>query len=266
MTAPHWSTGYQVAFDLESTSVDPHEARIVTAAVIHAKPSERPRALGWVVDPGVPVPAEAAAIHGWTDEKIAAHRDQRGRARKPADALFEVAGQCALAMNHGIPVVGMNLSYDLTLLEAECRRHQVPTLADRLAPKAIRGVVDVMVIEKHFSKRKTFPVCECGCGAASRRLGDLCLHWKVAHVGAHDAGGDALATLRLLARLVDAYPDLARMPLPKLFQSQIEWKATQMRSLASWFRRSGEHEKAETVCGSWPVHGDCCAQAAAVAS
>jgi DNA polymerase-3 subunit epsilon len=264
MTGPAWHQGRLAAVDTESTGTDVHTDRIITAAVVHANPAERPRTLTWVINPGVPIPQQASDIHGWTQDKIDAHLHGREAsykhplidepiARSRRQALFEIAGQLAVAMSSGVPVVGMNLAYDLTLLEAECRRHHVPTLTERLAPQGIRGVVDVMVIEKHYSKRKTYPVCECGCGATSRRLTDLCKHWRVAHAGAHDAGGDALATLRLLGRLLAEYPELARMPLPKLYQSQIEWRASQMRSLASWFRRSGEHEKAETCRPEWPL-------------
>ena len=49
-----------VGFDLETTSTDPFEARIVTACVA----PEKGAAQRWLVDPGIEIPPGAAAIHG----------------------------------------------------------------------------------------------------------------------------------------------------------------------------------------------------------
>lgn len=250
MTGPAWHQGRLIAFDVETTGVDVHQDRIITAAIVHVSPTDRPRVLTWVINPGVPIPAEAAAVHGWTSERIAAYRDHRGRALQPDQALYEIAGQVALAISTRTPLVAFNAAFDLTILEVECARHGVPTVAERLAPKQHTGVVDPFVLDKHYSRRK-----------GSRKLIDQCGHYKVAHTGAHDAGADALATIRLLGRQVAAYPELARMSLTKLHQSQIGWRAAQMDSLRAYFDRSGTaHDGCDP---GWPLHQSLTAAAVA---
>jgi DNA polymerase-3 subunit epsilon len=281
---PKWHEGRMVALDTETTSTDPLTARIVTAAVVHITPGQRPSTISWVIDPGIPVPDEAAAIHGWTDERIAAHIGRPGQdrlavrlhnghtQRLTADAaLFEIAAQAATAMAADAPLVVMNAAYDLTLLEAECARNDVPTLSSR--PTGIRGVVDPMVIEKAYDPYRKLcykaPGCrpaeqhhECsgcrggkyrcgGCGAHNKQLLGLCLHYGIRHAGAHDASADAIAAVRILKRIVEAWPDIARLRLGTLHQHQVGWRREQMLSLRSYFDRNQiEHDGCDP---GWPL-------------
>lgn len=48
-----------VGFDLETTGTDPAVDRIVTAALVDTVGARRLSATGWLLDPGVPIPAEA---------------------------------------------------------------------------------------------------------------------------------------------------------------------------------------------------------------
>lgn len=279
-----WHDEHWISVDTETTGTNAFEDRIVTAAVVHLKPGHRPRSLTWVIDPGVPIPDEAAQVHGWTTERIANHRDHRGPAMQPDQALFEIAGQVALAITQGVPVIVFNAAYDLSIIEAECARHDVPTLTSRVGPKGIRGVVDPIVLEKQYDPyRKTCykaPGCrpedqhhECGgcqgskktrcggCGTTDKKLTSLCAHYGVRHTGAHDAGADALATARLLRQLVARDPGLARMTLTKLFQAQVGWRQAQMDSLRSFFDKAGKEH--DGCCGEFPVHAACVRQAVA---
>jgi DNA polymerase III subunit epsilon len=280
VTAVRWHEGRMVALDTETTGTNPLEARIVTAAVVHIAPDQRPSTISWVIDPGMPVPDEAAAVHGWTTERVAAHIGRRGQGRLAvrlhngraqtltADAaLFEIAAQAATAMAAEAPLVVMNAAYDLSLLEAECARNDVPTLSSR--PTGIRGVVDPMVLERQFDPyRKVKGGCrggkyDCGgCGAEDKTLTSLCLHYGVRHGGAHDASADAVAAVRILSRIVGAWPDIARLKLGTLHQHQIGWRRAQADSLRAFFDRTGvEHDG---IDGGWPVHSSLI-QASAVA-
>ena len=266
MSAPKWHEGRLLGVDTETTGTNVHEDRIVTAAIVHHTPGQRPRTLTWLTNPGTPVPDEAAAVHGWTTDRIAAELDGAEAARYTGDrktpisrtqALFEITGQVALAMSQQVPVVAANASYDLSLLEAENTRHGQPTLAARLGAEGVRGVVDPMVLDKqHQPYRKVKGGCRCGCGAVDKTLTGLCLHYGVFLGGAHDAGADALAAVRLVVKLAAAWPEIARWTLPTLHRYQVQWRAEQMDGLRSYFDRTGvEHDG---CCGTWPVHGDCC--------
>ena len=99
----------------------PRHDRIVTAALITRTGAGEPTVRTWLIDPGMPIPA-AARVHGITTEHAQAYGMQ------PADALAEIADVLASALAAGIPVVGFNVQYDLTILEAELARHGLPTL------------------------------------------------------------------------------------------------------------------------------------------
>ena len=126
-TTSKWDGWDVLGFDLETTGVDVWSDRIVQSALVRIDAGKRPVTSTWLVNPGIPIPDEAAAVHGITTERAAAEGGD------PGQMLFELVGQLALAMGRGRPVVGMNLSYDLSLLEAECARHGVDGLVARLA-------------------------------------------------------------------------------------------------------------------------------------
>jgi DNA polymerase-3 subunit epsilon len=263
-----WHEGRMVAVDTETTGVNPLEARIVTAAVVHFAPGQRPTSIQWVIDPGTQVPDEAAAVHGWTNERIRgflgrpgtdAVRIHNGR-KQPLTrdaALFEIAAQAATAMAAEAPLVVMNAAYDLTLLETELVRNAIDPLSTR--PTGIRGVVDPMVIERAFDPyRRLKGGCRggkyrCGgCGATDHKLLSLCAHYGIRHAGAHDASADAVASVRILRRLVDSWPEIARWKLPTLHEHQVTWRREQADSLRAYFDKNGiEHDGVDP---GWPVH------------
>src|SRR5690554_269003 len=113
-----WHLGRMLSFDLETTSVDPHTARIVTACVAHVEAGQDPRVTTWLVDPGVEIPDEDAAVHGITTEHARQHGDQ------PGPVVDVLADELVAAWSAGRPVIIMNAAYDLTVLEAELARHE----------------------------------------------------------------------------------------------------------------------------------------------
>jgi DNA polymerase-3 subunit epsilon len=256
-----WHQGALLGFDTESTGIDVWTDRIVTTALVDITPGQRPTVATELVNPGIDIPAEATEVHGITTEHAAAH------GRPPEQVLFEVTGKLALAMTRGVPIVAANAPYDFTLLDTENRRHGLPTLADRLPGGRYGPIVDVMVLDKHYDPYRKAICAEaknpCDCGAVSKKLVDLCKHYRAPFSadGAHDAGADALAACRLVPRLVEKYPELADMLPAHLHALQIRWRKEQMASLRSYFNRIGtEHDGCD---GGWPLRTD---QPQAVAS
>lgn len=281
MTAPaKWHEGPMIAIDTETTGINPLEDRIVTAAVVHAHPGQRPRSIQWLVHPDTDIPEEAAAVHGWTldrlEAKLAGHKAMRilnGQERYiPKDAaLFEIAAQAGVAMGNDVPLVVCNAAYDLTLLETELERAGCPTLASR--PTGITGIVDPQVIEKQWDpyRKLCYKAAGCkpaeqhhecsgcrggkhrcgGCGAHNKQLDSLCHHYGIVHTGAHDANGDALAAIRLARRLGGVWPEIARWKLPTLHGHQVTWRRDQANSLRAYFDKNGfEHDGVDP---GWPV-------------
>lgn len=255
MTETKWDRMPCLGFDIESTGVNPHEDRIVTAALVVIEPDKRPHIASYVVDPGVEIPEEASAVNGYTRERAIAEASHT-----IDQALFEIAGRIALWLGHGKPVVAMNAPFDLTMFEAECQRHRVDGLAARLGSHSRIGpIVDPAVLDKAADPYRKGICAEdrknpCQCGAVDKKLTSLCLHYGVRHVGAHDATGDALAACRLWPRIIARHPATFRgFTLGALHQAQVGWRKQQQTSLAQYFHRQGDHEAAMSCNPEWPI-------------
>jgi DNA polymerase-3 subunit epsilon len=253
-TATPWQTIPLLGFDLESTGVNAHEDRAVTASIVADQPGTDPRPTDWLINPSIEIPAEAAAVHGWTTEKLAA-----ADTRDPADALYEITGRLALWMGRGFGVVAMNAAYDFTMLEAENRRHGLPTLAERLSPKPIGPIIDPSVLDKQADPyrpakcnglQKRAP--RCTCGAESKKLVDLCKHYGVTLTNAHSSDADALAAVALARAVLDRHSKkFAGLTLGSLHMHQVTWRGEQMDSLREYFDKNGtEHDGCD---GGWPL-------------
>ena len=229
-----WARGPLLGFDTETTGVDVTGDRIVTVALVR-RDSAGTRAQTWLIDPGVPIPAEAAAIHGITTEHARAH----GRA--PRGVLDEVAGQLAEALRGGVPVVAFNASFDLSLLDAELRRHGLATLSDRLG-RAPRPVLDPLVLDRDADRYRR----------GRRTLGDLCLHYGVVGDGAlHTAEVDVAATLDVLARLVERYAFLGRRDPEELHDLQVQAHRAWAQRFNTW--REGQGYVGPGAELAWPA-------------
>lgn len=297
--ATKWHQDRFTAFDTETTGIDTGEDRIVSAAVVHRVPGERPLPMRWLIDPEVEVPAEAAAVHGYTNQRLQLLIGRPGHALRilpngsrmviPRDvAIYEITNQVAGTIGRDQALVVHNAPYDLTLLEHEAARYGVDPLTAR--PRGVVGVVDPMVIEKAFDPyrkscyRKGSDGAACdvenrvhvcggcrggkwkcqgpdgaGCGSTDRTLTSLCAHYGVVLTDAHDAAADAIACVRLLFKLLDAWPEMARWRLPTLHAHQETWRREQQAGLREFFDKVGKDH--DGCCGAWPVHTAACASA-----
>jgi DNA polymerase-3 subunit epsilon len=230
-----WHTEPLVGFDLETTGVDVETARIVTAALVFRNDSGGdPVTLRWLADPGVDIPAEAAAVHGVTTEKARADGS-------PATGVVEaVAAYLAAALNEGQPVVAMNARYDFTVLDRELRRHGLKTLGERVGGEASPGpVVDPFILDKQADKYRK----------GSRKLEALAIHYGVALASAHTADADALAAVEVAVAIAERYPLLQVHP-EQLHVWQIRWAAEQAAGFQQYLRKTDPYA---VIDGEWPV-------------
>ncbi|MFK0171827.1 3'-5' exonuclease [Streptomyces sp. NPDC090306] len=217
-----WYEGPLAAFDTETTGADAETDRIVSASVVvQDAPGLRPRVTRWLVNPGVPVPAEATAVHGLTEE----HLQRNGR--WPAPVMAEVACELETQAAAGRPLVVMNAPFDLTLLDRELRRHRASSLAARLGPVPLL-VLDPHVLDRHLDRYRK----------GRRALSDLCAHYGVVPEGAHDAAADALTSLEVVRALGRRFASrLERLTPAELHGQQALWHAAQTRGPQTWFAR-----------------------------
>lgn len=168
-------------FDLETTGVDAQTARVVeiAAARMNTDGAMSP-AVATLVNPGVPIPPEATAIHGITDEMVA-------DAPPFSDALvLAIVDQLTPETVLG----GFNvLHYDLRVLQAECARHAVST--DWLRG---RPVIDACCIFRLREPRDL---------AAARMF-----YLALSDDDAHRAAADVRATAAVFLAQRERYADL----------------------------------------------------------
>jgi DNA polymerase-3 subunit epsilon len=224
-----WLGGPLCGFDLETTGVDVEEDRIVTACVGFARQPGDWQPRTWLVNPGVLIPEQATAVHGVTDEQAAQGED-------PVQALDAIDRALQAAWFAGAPVIGFNISYDLTVLDREMRRHLG-------RPLQVSGpVLDGLVIDKHVDPYRR----------GSRKLTAVCDHYGIP-LGddAHAADADAFAAVRAVYAMVRGSAVLSGMSLDDLHDRQVEWFAEQRTSFFQYLQRKGETpDNMNTV---WPV-------------
>ncbi|MGC4175946.1 exonuclease domain-containing protein [Demequina sp.] len=231
-----WLDEPMVGFDTETTGVSTAHDRIVTAALITRTGSGDPTQRTWLIDPGIPIPERATEVHGIST----AHAREHGQS--PADALAEIADLLASALGSGVPVVGFNVQYDLSILEAELARNGLPTLSQRL-PSGIRPVVDPLVLDRHLDRWRR----------GKRKLIDMCGTYGVPVVAddLHAADADVLATLDLVRAIAGRYPALGTVPLADLHDQQVEAHRVWATEFSAWLRSKGTVDDLPSPV--WPV-------------
>lgn len=164
-------------FDLETTGVNVAEDRIVEISVIKLNPDGTEEVLTELVNPGMPIPAEAAAVHGITDAKVA----DKPTFKELAPKIKSFIGNADLS--------GFNcLKFDVPLLVEEFLRN------DEDFEMKGRKVVDVQNIFHKMEQRTLVAAYKFYCD------GDL--------TDAHSAEADTRATMEVLLAQVDRYEEL----------------------------------------------------------
>lgn len=224
-----WHEQIRVGFDLETTGRDPVTARVVTASLVVVDPHGTLAAsYDWLVDPGVPIPPEAASVHGVTTERAQAEG-------LPADVgILEISETLRDFFEAGIPVIAFNASYDFTVMDRELARRG-------LEPLPNRWVIDPYVIDKQVDRYRR----------GKRTLTDVCALYEVQLLDAHTSAADSLAAVQVADCLARTYPHLQVSPAT-LHAQQVAWKAEQSASFQEYLRRK---DPAAVINGDWPVIG-----------
>ncbi|GAB2709242.1 exonuclease domain-containing protein [Kitasatospora kifunensis] len=234
--AVRWWQGPLIGFDLETTGTDPAESRIVTAALVEAVGGIPVRTTRWLLDPGVPIPEQARAIHGISDEQA------RTRGRPPGAAVEEMAAALCERLAEGTPVVAFNAPFDLSLLDAELRRHGRVALAERLAERLVAPVLDPLVIDRAVDRYRK----------GSRGLQRVCEVYGVELQDAHEAASDALAAVRVAVALGERYPVQAgELSLSALHEQQVHWYREWAEGFQAWLRKDKDPQA--VVDARWPI-------------
>lgn len=165
--------------DLETTGTDPKADRVVEISVCRIEPDGTHQTRTRRLNPGIPIPPGATAVHGITDADVA---DQPS---------FKQVAAGLTRFLHGCDLCGFNLKrFDLKLLTHEFYRAGHSFDATR------RSVVDVMELFHQRERRDLTAAVRFYLGRD--------------HAGAHSAEADVAATAAILDAMAARYPDLPR--------------------------------------------------------
>lgn len=166
-----------IFFDLETTGTNITRDRIVEISVIKIMPNGEEREFTKRVNPEMPIPAEATAVHHITDEDVAS-----------APTFKQLAGGLAKGFE-GCDIAGYNSN-----------RFDVPMLAEEFARAGIdfdfsrARFIDVQTIFHKKEQRTLVAAYRFYC---NKELD-----------GAHSANADTRATYEVLKAQLDRYDDL----------------------------------------------------------
>lgn len=163
--------------DVETTGRDASVDRVVELGIAVGRHGEVVARYNWLVNPGVPIPEQASAVHGITDAMVA---------DKPKFA--EVAVEIAQALRGCVPAA-YNALFDRAFLMGEFARAKADGSG---VPALMRETewIDPLVWARDIQSDEK-----------SRALGDVAARLGVALEKAHRAQDDAEAALRVLYAL-----------------------------------------------------------------
>ncbi len=165
-----------IFIDLETTGVDPAVDRIVEISMVKVHPDGREEIKTRRINPEMPIPAGATAVHGISDEDV-----------KDCPKFREVAKSLA-AWVEGADFAGYNSNkFDIPVLAEEFLRAGVDINLKK------RKFVDVQNIFHRMEQRTLVAAYKFYCG---KEL-----------VDAHSAEADTIATYEVLKSQLDRYPE-----------------------------------------------------------
>ena len=173
-----------VVFDLETTGTKVQTDRIVEISLLKLLPDGTNQIKTRRLNPGIPIPAEATAIHGITDADVA------------NESSFRQIARSLVAYLDGCDLCGYNVwNFDLRMLVNEFKRADVPFSVEG------RHILDPCRL---YHKREPRDLTAA-----------LKFYCRMEHEGAHGAEADVLAALLVLDSQVERYEDLPRT-IPEL--------------------------------------------------
>jgi DNA polymerase-3 subunit epsilon len=168
-----------VFFDLETTGTDIARDRVVQIAALKIHPGGDEEMKSRLINPTVPIPPAATAIHGITDADVA------------GAPTFRDLAKSMLEFFQGADLAGFNSNrYDLPLLVEEFGRCGI------MFPDTETRLIDVQTIYHRKEERTLSAAYRFYC---NKTLDD-----------AHNAESDVRATVEVFRRQLERYEDIGR--------------------------------------------------------
>lgn len=164
-------------FDLETTGTDVAKDRIVEISILKIFPNGNRESKTWLVNPEMPIPPHASAVHGITDEMVA------------SEPTFKMLSRQIFNMIKDSDLAGYNSDrFDIPLLAEELLRAEVDfDMGSRVS-------VDVQTIFFKMEQRTLSAAYKFYCGKELE--------------SAHTAEADVMATYEVLKAQIERYDEL----------------------------------------------------------
>ena len=187
-----------VFFDLETTGLDVATDRIVSIAINKLMPDSSIERKYALINPTIPIPKEASAINGLTDEMV----KDKPTFKQLSVGIHEFMKDCDL--------VGYNNNYyDNALLQEEFFRVGIEY------PNTDVKSIDCCFIFKHFEKRDLATALKHYCSETMQN--------------AHTSQADTDATQKIFFAQIEKYPELKGKTIDELSafcnpENRVDWQ------------------------------------------
>lgn len=214
-----------VVMDVETCGLDPEKHGVVEFAAVRFEMGMPVKRFGTLVDPCMPIPAEASEIHGIKDEDVDG---------KPtlAQAIIEAAPLLV-----GAYPAAYNASFDRSFI--------LPALDDgpSVFPKALTfdpdwPWLDPLVMVRKFDSRVP--------GKGRHKLAASCERHGIPLNEAHRAQDDAEAAGRLMFKLVDENQAVGNLTISEMLRRQKMRAAEQEADFQKWLARQPKRDEDAT--------------------
>lgn len=201
-----------VSIDVETTGVEPTTDRVIEIAFV----TNEGREWSSLVNPGVPIPAGASAVHGIDDAAVVG-------APTFAEAWAHAVDQGFIEVGQALPLA-YSAPFDQSMICAELARAGFAMEAQALADAEW---IDPLVIVKDVDKYQK-----------GKKLVDACARRGITLDGAHRALADARAAHALFQHIVPH--DWLEASALKTLRRQRDMRAAQEADFKAWQERQGK--------------------------
>lgn len=171
-----WEELEVALLDVETTGRDASVDRVVEVGIVFRRGDEFVKH-NWLIDPGIPIPAEVSAIHHITDDMVRGKPRFEGVAREIADVL------------RGRIPAAYNAPFDRAFMMNEFSRVKYDTAGIAALTREVEWI-DPLIWARDIQSNER-----------SRSLGDVAARLGISLDNAHRAQDDAEAALRVLYAL-----------------------------------------------------------------
>lgn len=209
-----WHTHPYCVVDFETTGPDPETCHPVQVAAVRFEGGEVVDSYATLINPGVPIPEGATAVHGITDEMVATN------GASPSGAIRMMFR--SQIIRGGEMLVAYNEAFDRRILEREAGR-----CVERAGPW-----IDPLVISRKVNRY----------AQGGHELTKACERYGIELTDAHDALADATATGRLLWAMRE---DTGDITYSELIRRQRVYRAEQEADFQAWLAKQPAREEGQ---------------------